>query len=376
MPFPSKQKKLYEQLLEELQRYPAGSKLPPERILAQQFGVARMTLREPLDRLVREHRIIRKRAGTFILDPESGELPSAPQKNKNIHILLPCPDYSVSSGYFSYLVTTECIRGAMKAAVRYGSQVITIPVSQTNEQEKIDWNQLSLLKRDNIVLFAGDWYKKLLPVLIERGCRVGAILPQMEENLEDLLQDGEDYLIFKRPMLANYLPEVLSDLKEKGCRNPLLFTRKNFSMLFPHPEWNLTDHLEEIRKSFSPGKLQFHACEEQTSFVEQCAKVWEIFEKEPFDALIFDSASELGQAVNLRKLCNLPEDLPIYVRGRDLLGGNTDSRKNLYYSRSGFLECSHDLAEQLLSGELPEKKIFDFKHFIYDGESAWKDNQI
>ena len=376
MPFPSKQKDLYRKLQEELERYAPGKKLLPERELAQKMGVARMTLRETLNVFVQEHKIIRKRTGTYVLDQESGELPSASQKNKNIYILLPCPDYSVSSGYFSYLVTTECIRGVMKAAVRYGSQVITIPVSQTNKPKEIDWNQLSLLKRDNIVLFAGDWYKNLLPVLIERGYRIGAILPQMEEDLEYLLQDAENYLIFKRPMLANYLPEVLSDLKEKDCRKPLLFTREKFSMLFPHPEWNLMDHFEEIRKSFLPGNLLFHACEEQTSFVEQCAKVWELFEEKSFDALIFDSESEPGQAVNLRKLCNLPEDLPIYVRGRDLLGGNTDSRKNLYYSRSGFLECSYDLAEQLLSGELPGKKIYDFKHFIYDGESAWKDNQI
>ena len=375
MPFPSKQKELYRKLLEMLECYPPGRKLPPERELAQLLGVARMTLRETLNVLVQERRIVRQKTGTFVLDQESGELPSSMQKNKNIHILLPCPDYSVSSGYYSYLVTTECIRGAMKAAVRYGSQVITIPVSRTNEPEKIDWNQLSLLKRDNIVLFAGDWYKNLLPVLIERGCKVGAILPQMKEKLESLLQDAENYLIFKRPMLANYLPEVLADLKEKGCRKPLLFTRKNFSMLFPHPEWNLTDHLEEIRKSFLPGNLLFHACEEQTSFVEQCAKVWELFEKEPFDALIFDSESELGQTVNLRKLCNLPEELPIYVRGRDLLGGSTDSRENMYHSRSAFFECSQELTEELLTTEKTENKIYDFKHIITEGEITWQKSQ-
>ena len=375
MPFPSKQKELYKKLQEELEGYAPGKKLLPERELAQKMGVARMTLRETLNVFVQEHKIIRKRTGTYILDQESGELPSASQKNKNIYILLPCPDYSVSSGYFSYLVTTECIRGAMKAAVRYGSQVITIPVSQTNEPEEIDWNQLSLLKRDNIVLFAGDWYKNLLPVLVERGCRIGAILPQMEEDLEYLLQDAENYLIFKRPMLANYLPEVLSDLKEKDCRKPLLFTREKFSMLFPHPEWNLMNHLEEIRKSFSPGELQFHICENQTSFVEQCAMVQELFEKEPFDALIFDSESELGQTVNLRKLCNLPEDLPIYVRGRDLLGGSSDSRKNMYHSRSAFFECSQELTEQLLTMPKAQNKIFDFKHIITDGETKWRENQ-
>ena len=92
MPFPSKQKELYKKLQEELEGYAQGKKLLPERELAQKMGVARMTLRETLNVFVQEHKIIRKRTGTYILDQESGELPSASQKNKNIYILLPCPD--------------------------------------------------------------------------------------------------------------------------------------------------------------------------------------------------------------------------------------------------------------------------------------------
>ena len=78
MPFPSKQVELYQKLTELLTRYKAGSKLPPERELAKMLGVARMTLRETLDVLVQERRITRKRTGTFVLDHESGELPSVP----------------------------------------------------------------------------------------------------------------------------------------------------------------------------------------------------------------------------------------------------------------------------------------------------------
>ena len=61
MPYPSKQKDLYTALLQEIEaQYPPGSKLPPERILAEQYGVARMTLRKALDQLVFE-----KAAGHF-----------------------------------------------------------------------------------------------------------------------------------------------------------------------------------------------------------------------------------------------------------------------------------------------------------------------
>ena len=375
MPFPSKQVELYQKLTELLIRYKAGSKLPPERELAKMLGVARMTLRETLDVLVQERRITRKRTGTFVLDRESGELPSLPQKNKNVYVLLPCPDYSVSSGYFSYLVTTECIRGAMKAAIRHGGQVITIPVSRTNDIEKIDRDQLSMLRKGDIVLFVGDWYRMLLPLLVERGCRIGAILPDMEPESEELLRKVANYRIFKRPMLANYLPEVLTDIRQKGKHSPLLFGRDNFSMFVEHPVWNLLEHLQEVQEYIAPGKLKIEFCPNGTSFVEQCAMICECYEKEPFDALIFDAETAPGRTVSLRKLCNLPEDVLIYVRGIELLGTGNDSRKNIFYSKSAFMECSQELTEQLLTIPETENKIYDFKHIITEGETIWKENQ-
>lgn len=372
MPFPSKQVELYQKLTEMLARYKAGSKLPPERELAKMLGVARMTLRETLDVLVQERRITRKRTGTFVLDRESGELPSLPQKNKNVYVLLPCPDYSAILDDYSYKIATESIRGAMKAAIRYGGQVITIPVSPTNDIDKIDWDQLSMLRKGDIVLFVGDWYKILLPLLMERGCRIGAILPEVEKETEILLKQIANYRICQRPMLVNYLPEVLTDLKQRGKHAPLLFGRKGFSMLHDHPEWNLLEHVEEVRKY---GEFRMEICPEETRFVEQCAMICECYEKEPFDALIFDAETAPGRTVSLRKLCNLPEDVLIYVRGIELLGTGNDSRKNIFYSKSAFMECSQELTEQLLTMPETENKIYDFKHIITEGETIWKENQ-
>ncbi|AYY15142.1 GntR family transcriptional regulator [Actinobacteria bacterium YIM 96077] len=48
-----------------------GEALPPERALAPQFGVARMTLRRAIEEVVREGRLMRKHgAGTFVAGPK------------------------------------------------------------------------------------------------------------------------------------------------------------------------------------------------------------------------------------------------------------------------------------------------------------------
>ena len=92
------------------------------------------------------------------------------------------------------------------------------------------------------------------------------------------------------------------------------------------------------------------------------------FEKEPFDGLIFDSESDPGCPVSLRELCKLPEDVLIYVRGKNLLGRDEKSRNNLCYSRSCFTECAEELVEYFLSSRVVESGIFDFRHIITEFE--------
>jgi GntR family transcriptional regulator len=68
---------LYYQLVEALRdqivsrRYEPGDQLPPERELAEQYGISRMTVRQALQHLIREEALIaRQGLGTFVAEPK------------------------------------------------------------------------------------------------------------------------------------------------------------------------------------------------------------------------------------------------------------------------------------------------------------------
>jgi len=68
-----------EQLADEIERggRSAGSRLPPERALAEHFRVSRVTLRRALDELARAGLVARSGAGWVVASPAIGEPPNA-----------------------------------------------------------------------------------------------------------------------------------------------------------------------------------------------------------------------------------------------------------------------------------------------------------
>jgi GntR family transcriptional regulator len=67
-----------EQLVDEIERggRPAGSRLPPERALAEHFGVSRVTLRRALDELMHVGLVARSGTGWVVASPAIGEPPN------------------------------------------------------------------------------------------------------------------------------------------------------------------------------------------------------------------------------------------------------------------------------------------------------------
>ena len=57
-------------------RRPVGSRLPPERALAEHFGVSRVTLRRALDELARDGAVARSGVGWIVASPAIGEPPN------------------------------------------------------------------------------------------------------------------------------------------------------------------------------------------------------------------------------------------------------------------------------------------------------------
>lgn len=221
MAYPSKQDQIYKILCGEFQEkfYP-GAKLPPERDYARQLGVARKTLRFVLDRMEQENRIIRNTHGTFLCDERNSGYGYTEQKEP-VTILLPCPDYLDVSGYSSSRAHRQMILGAMRAAIESGTHVVTIPVSETNSPEDINWLQLRHLHRDSMVMFSSNWFRNVCPLLVERKCKVG----YMSDNEIPFFSKAPDItsINYQRSNAHTFLYHAVKQLYAEGAEKIVYF---------------------------------------------------------------------------------------------------------------------------------------------------------
>lgn len=162
---PVRQNRIFKELKQMIVsgRYHVGYRLPTEPELAEQFGVARNTLRQALKNLADEGLLERlPRQGTFVR-----ELPAMATQ---ITFLLPCADFlswqSVKHDNFRLIFS-----GVMKAAYEYGLHVKTIPISPSNDNRDIDWRRLNFINQGTYLILTGLWYQPIFEFIRKRRAR-------------------------------------------------------------------------------------------------------------------------------------------------------------------------------------------------------------
>ena len=200
--------------------YYPGALLPSEPVYARYFGCGRTTLRKVLDRLQQERKIRRSRAGTFVLDEKTGECSKFNTEESPVYLLLPCADYTERIDCVSLQLTREFFDGAMRGAIESGRMLVTIPVSESNRDNHVEcvdiaWSQISILHKNDIVLFLGRWYNRLIPILERTGCRIGFV-SQMPEPFSCLQNGKACYAGYVGYSNWAFIQQALKLLKSKG----------------------------------------------------------------------------------------------------------------------------------------------------------------
>lgn len=164
---PRKRLRVAEKLRADIESgvYPFGSRLPVEKELAKEFGIAYETMRRAISVLADEKLLERcPGKGTFVCGGK--------REPRELYFLIPCPDYFVKSGYWTYTLTSGFLSGCLEESLRSNFSVITLPLSQTNEQKNIDWNAMRRIPKRARVIFYGIWFAPVHQYLLERECRV------------------------------------------------------------------------------------------------------------------------------------------------------------------------------------------------------------
>lgn len=350
MVHPGKQETIYQIIAEELrEKYYPGAKLPSERDYALRLGVARRTLRFVLDRLTEERKIIRNTHGTFRCDGQTESHPSSVQKEP-LTILLPCPDYLAVSGYSSTYTHQQMIQGAMRATVEYGTHVVTLPVSDTNDPDQINWLQLRHLQKDSLVMFSGSWFQKIFPLLTERKCRIAYIADDKNKGLYHCFQQPElSWISCRSHKLHNFLNPAAKQLYTDGARK-ILYFGSNVADVSLYGENAFHLACRELKLNYSNSLFQVYPAE--LTRPERLRILRRLYREHHFDGLILElnPCKEQETEFDFYEEAGIPVSVRMVTTPSDLL----HQPKIVEYARIchlPILKPSYQMAKFLLSGE-------------------------
>lgn len=347
MAYPSKQDQIYKILCGEFQEkfYP-GAKLPPERDYARQLGVARKTLRFVLDRMEQENRIIRNTHGTFLCDERNSCYGHTEQKEP-VTILLPCPDYLDVSGYSSSYAHRQMILGAMRAAIESGTHVVTIPVSETNSPEDINWLQLRHLHRDSMVMFSSSWFRNVFPLLVERKCKVG----YMSDNEIPFFSKAPDItsINYQLSNAHTFLYHAVKQLYAEGAEKIVYFGSSE-AVISRTGKNSFLKALRELNPECRD--FHFHVYDAKIPLLKRLKLIRKLYETIAFDALILElnPYQEHDYEFDLYEATGIPLSTKLMTTVSGILH-QTKVAEHAKVCHFPVMRNSYEMAKFLLSGQ-------------------------
>jgi DNA-binding LacI/PurR family transcriptional regulator len=151
-----------ETLLSRIAEQEAGSKLPTEQEMCDQFGVSRMTVNKVITGLVRDGYVYRIRSkGTFVKKPF--------ETCRSMKFLLPGPGSLTSS---KHRVVQLYLAGAVREAHRLGMRMETVVTTPDHKLDSLKPEMFESLSPDDNVFVLAQWWYPVFPALAKSGCNV------------------------------------------------------------------------------------------------------------------------------------------------------------------------------------------------------------
>lgn len=325
-------------------RYPAKFRLSPEPELAAEFGVARETMRGAL-RILGEEGLLERlpRQGTFV---RAGVKIREPVRQ--IYLLVPCPDYFIRSNFITRQNISELLSGTLAVAHEQHCQVIMLPLSNVNTQQDIAWDRLECLNSDSRVIFYGNWFSPVYPLIQERQCKA--------VHIHSLDFSGSEFECYVRKwhqinLNSHQHSHIVQTLVESGCRRIAIFQDYLFDSLNPA----LFRYREAIATCGQTEEL-FEIFPENCTPEQHAGILTDFYQRTKFDALIcsFPDHYPINYNLSLNANLNLPESIVIVTKQQYEFNQHmatpipfTPSQ----YHQSGVLGCQMLLSDKYAPGE-------------------------